>query len=155
MVSILLRVRARRAKKEKSLIKISKNSVPQRGFLAHDILIVMVLIGILASLAFARFMGVRDRGFIVAAQYDLVHLRAALAIHAADHDGYPEALASLEELKQAAVDRNGNPTMILPSGQTFLWLSYDLQDDLNYLLRIQALDREHTILEATGDGVSR
>ena len=125
----------------------------QRGFNTLELLMVIVVIGILASVAFPRFLGARDRGHIGAAQSDVTLIRQALAFYAADHDRYPEAAASLEDLDNLMVDPQGNDYLVLPSGATFRWVSYDVLEDGDYLLKIQALDNNGTIICATGAGM--
>ena len=125
-----------------------------RGFTSLELLMVIVVIGILSSLAFPRFLEARDRGYIGAAQQDLSAVRQALAVYAADYDRYPEALRSYEDFQQKMVDRDGQPFMTLPSGRTFLWISYDCNRSGSYVLRIQALDAEGTEIVATADKVT-
>ncbi len=124
-----------------------------RGFTMLDLLMVVVVIGILVGIAFPRYLEARDRGHVGAAQADLTALRQALAFFAADYDRYPEALASLDEMRETVTDPMGLDYMVLPEGTTFQWVSYELSESGDYLLKIQALDNDGTVLCATGDRI--
>ncbi len=133
---------------------LSTSVVKPRGFTVLEILIVIVIVGVLASMAFPRYFQVRDRSYVGAAQADLALMRQALAFYAAEHASYPETLASLDEMEATVVDPQGRPYLTLPSGRTFDWVSYEITEQGDYLLKIQALDNHRTVLCATGDHVT-
>jgi len=138
-----------------------KNSTGQcsaaHGFMLFNMIVTVLLVTLLAALAFPRFIEVRDRSYVRAAHYHLAALRYALAVYAIDHDGYPPSAASYEEFKKKLVDTDGNPYITLPSGQTFRWVSYvnvySNSRKTDYLLVIQVLDQNGTTITATADGV--
>lgn len=72
----------------------------------------------------------------------------------AERAGEPEALASLEDMEASVVDPQGRPYLTLPSGRTFEWVSYEISETGDYLLKIQALDNDRTVLCATADHIS-
>lgn len=139
---------------EDGIMRISRSSLRAGGFTTLDMLIVIVIIGILATVAFPRYFEVKDRSMVGAAQADLTLLRQALACYAADYDAYPQDLASLEDMVQVVIDPNGRPYLSLPSGATFEWQSYALNGTGDYVLRVKALDKNGTVLRATADRIS-
>ncbi len=72
----------------------------------------------------------------------------------ADRAGEPEALASLEDRKATVIDPQGRPYLSLPSSRTFDWVSPEITETGDYLLKIQALDSDRTMLCATADRVT-
>jgi prepilin-type N-terminal cleavage/methylation domain-containing protein len=126
-----------------------------RGFMILELLIVIVVIGILASMAVSRFIETKDNGMVAAAQYDLDCLRKFLAYYSTDHGGFPPAAATYEDLKSQMVDLQGNPYGRLPLSNTYEWMTYALDDAGNYIVRIQVADHRHTVLVATPEGIHR
>ncbi|HEY3294475.1 MAG TPA: prepilin-type N-terminal cleavage/methylation domain-containing protein [bacterium] len=125
----------------------------ERGFMILELLIVIVIIAILASLTVVRYLNVRDKSRIAAATYDLDCVRKFLAYYSTDYDGFPPAAATYDDLKNQMVDPRGNPYGRLPLSNTYTWISYALNPDGTYRVRIQVVDRNHTVLVATPDGV--
>jgi prepilin-type N-terminal cleavage/methylation domain-containing protein len=135
------------------VMKIRRSGRTRWGFTLLELLVAVVLVAILASLAIPRFLEARNRSRVGAAQADLFTLRKALAMYAVDHDSYPAAAASYPDLETVLVDPDGKPYVTLPTGDTFIWVSYDLPEVEAYLVTVQALDDRATILLAGPTGV--
>lgn len=73
-------------KNNKGLTLINKAC---EGFTLIELLIVIIIIGILSSLIFTNFAGVRQRGRDSQRKSDVQQIRAALEIYRADTRSYP------------------------------------------------------------------
>lgn len=127
----------------------------RRGFTLMELLVVVMVIGILASLAIARYVNVRDRSHISAATYDLDLVRKLLAYYAADWNTYPPAAATYDELQTQLVDGDGNSLGQLPYPYTFEFLSYRIDANNNFVVRVRARDNGGTVLVATPEAILR
>lgn len=125
------------------------------GFTLIELMVVIVIFGILASLAVARYMNAKDRGYVAAAAYDLDLVRKMLAFYSIDWNSYPSAVGSYEDLQASLVDSDGNSYGRLPHNETFSFLSYELDDEGDYVVRVAATDNPHTILVATPETIVR
>lgn len=134
--------------------KIS-NSKRRRGFTLVELLVVIMVIGILVTLAVSRYINVRDNGLVSAAIYDLDLVRKLLAYYSVDYDMYPETVSSYDDLQSQLVDRNGKSLGELPYSNTFTWLSYALDANGHYIIRIQATDNHQTVIVGTPDAIHR
>ncbi|MBU0507961.1 prepilin-type N-terminal cleavage/methylation domain-containing protein [bacterium] len=126
-----------------------------RGFTLYELLIAVVIVGILAGLAIVRYMNLQDKSRQAAATYDLDLVRKLLAIYATDYGGYPVAVASYDDLKSQLVGPDGLSYGRCPPSNTFQWASYQLDASQNYVLRVNIVDRQHTVLIATPDRIYR
>jgi type II secretory pathway pseudopilin PulG len=126
----------------------------QRGITILELMLVVVIIGVLGFIATTRFIKAKDRSYVGAAQSELNSVRQAIAMYAADHGAFPVALGSVNELNAIALDPEGKPYMTLPGRPQFAWISYLPDDNLGYVLRVQAHDHSGTIIRATGDGMT-
>ncbi|MDX1443655.1 MAG: type II secretion system major pseudopilin GspG [Gammaproteobacteria bacterium] len=78
----------------------------QRGFTLIEIMVVIVIIGILASVVVPNIMGEPDKARVVKAKSDIRAIKAALDLYKLDNYNYP----STEQGLQALVERpSGNP----------------------------------------------
>ncbi|MBI5059011.1 prepilin-type N-terminal cleavage/methylation domain-containing protein [candidate division KSB1 bacterium] len=127
----------------------------QRGFSLIEMMIVMMIISLLATMAVARFMHMRDKSQVAAAAYDLDLVRKLLAYYAADWSTYPVAVASYADLQSQLIDADGNSLGELPYSNTFTFLSYALDANSDYIIRVQANDNGSSILRATPDAILR
>lgn len=125
----------------------------QRGITILELMMVVVMITVLGFIASTRFMQAKDRSYVGAAQTELTAIRQAIAMYAADRDTYPAVLGSMSELHAAALDLDGKPYLTLPGAPKFVWVSYNTDDNLGYVLRVQALDNAGTVIRATADGI--
>jgi prepilin-type N-terminal cleavage/methylation domain-containing protein len=125
----------------------------QRGFGLLEIMVVVVIVGILTTVAVTRYMYMRDRGLVAAAVHDLDLARKMLAYYASDYDRYPPHAASYDELKQQLIDPNGQSYGWMPLANTFTWFSYIVDTNGDYQMRVQVADSKHTILVASPDRI--
>jgi len=126
-----------------------------KGFTLIELLVVLMLIGILASLAMGRFLNARDKGHVAAASCDLDNVRKLLAYYTADWNSYPPSAASYQDLADQLVDSDGHPLGTLPTGGTYQFLSYALDANQDYILRVRALDNGGTVLRASPETIER
>ena len=134
---------------------ISTNLKRNRGFTLIELLVVLMVIGVLATMAVARYLHARDRGYVAAAVYDLDTVRKLLDYYSVDRCAYPHAAASYQDLQNQLVDPYGNPLGTLPHGNTFVFMSYALDANQDYIVRVRAMDNGGTILVATPETIHR
>ena len=70
----------------------------QKGFTLIEIMVVIVIIGLLATLVLPRVMGRQEQAFIAKAQSDIQALSSALKFYKLDNFAYPGTDQSLEAL---------------------------------------------------------
>jgi general secretion pathway protein G len=78
-------------------LRIGKR-VAQRGFTLIEIMVVVVIIGILATLVAPRVFDKPDQARVVAARSDIKAIMAALHLYRLDHFNYPSADEGLKAL---------------------------------------------------------
>lgn len=69
-------------------------SIDRRGFSLIELLLIMVVIGILAAIAIARYDSMRDRAFRSTMVSDLKNLSSQQEIYYAEHFGYADDLGA-------------------------------------------------------------
>lgn len=126
-----------------------------RGFTLIELLAVLVIVTILVTMAVSRYIEVRNKGLVGAATADLNMTRKLLACYAVDYSGYPSSAGTWSDLETELTDPDGRPYGNLPVSYTFDFLSYDLDGNGDYILRIQVSDNHQTVLVATPDGIQR
>jgi len=87
-----------------------KNS--KKGFILIELLIVIAIIGVLATLLMANFVGVRQRARDAQRKSDIRQIQAALEIYRSDNGSYPTSLPSC----------GGSLSVTLPSGATTTYM---------------------------------
>ena len=65
----------------------------RRGFTLIELLIVIAIIGVLAALLMANFVGVRERARDAQRKSDLRQIQSALELYRADKGTYPDAIS--------------------------------------------------------------
>ena len=75
-----------------------KNKVQLRGFTLIEVMVVLVILGILATLVVPRIMGRPDEARIIAAKQDINSIGQALKLYRLDNQGYPTTDQGLQAL---------------------------------------------------------
>ena len=78
----------------------------QKGFTLIEIMVVVVIIGLLATLVLPRVMGRQEQAFIAKAQSDIQALSSALKFYKLDNFHYPSTDQGLQAL---VTTPSGNP----------------------------------------------
>ena len=76
----------------------------QAGFTLIEVMVVVVILGILASFVVPRFMDKPDQAKIVKAESDVRAIESALAMYRLDNHNYPSTSDGLPALLQAPAD---------------------------------------------------
>jgi general secretion pathway protein G len=79
----------------------------QSGFTLIEIMVVVVIIGMLATMILPRVLGRLDQSQQVAAKADINQLSTALKFYKLDHAKYPSSSDGLESLLSGAKDGRG------------------------------------------------
>lgn len=75
----------------------------QRGFTLLEIMVVIVILGLLASLTIPRLMGSKEKADVQKARSDIATLENALDMYKLDNHRYPTTAQGLEALVSAPV----------------------------------------------------
>ncbi|MBK6911888.1 MAG: prepilin-type N-terminal cleavage/methylation domain-containing protein [bacterium] len=128
----------------------------QRGFTLVELLVVIVVLGIIATIAVPRFLASQDRAHVVAAVADVDHFRKALAVYEVDYGAYPDqGFGSVAAIAAALIDPSGNDYMILPDGQNFSSFTYTpVNNGESYEISVVATDHESTPVSADPEGTA-
>ncbi|MCL6096137.1 MAG: type II secretion system protein GspG [Patescibacteria group bacterium] len=83
----------------------------KKGFTLVELLIVVAIIGVLATLLMVNFVGVRQRARDAQRKSDLRQIQSALEIYRADNSSYPLAVSGLNSGCPASFTYNGTTYM--------------------------------------------
>ncbi len=75
-----------------------KNKIQFRGFTLIEVMVVLVILGILATLIVPRIMGRPDEARIIAAKQDINSIGQALKLYRLDNQAYPSSDQGLQAL---------------------------------------------------------
>jgi prepilin-type N-terminal cleavage/methylation domain-containing protein len=90
---------------------LSGNVIKARGFSLVELIIAVVIIGIIAAIAFTRMTRPVDGAALAALRGDLAAMRTALDLYATEHNGdYPGALAALAKYTSIDGAMSSSPT---------------------------------------------
>jgi general secretion pathway protein G len=78
--------------------RIMHSKVTQRGFSLIEIMVVIVIMGVLASLIVPKIMGRPDEARIIAAKQDIASISQALKLYKLDNQRYPTTDQGLQSL---------------------------------------------------------
>ncbi len=90
----------------------------QKGFATLEVILMVMIIGILASIAVPRFTSVTTAANTAKIQSDLATIDTAISIYYMEHGSYPTTLNQMSEYLQG-VD-SSNTTLKPPSGKCYL-----------------------------------
>jgi type IV pilus assembly protein PilE len=93
-----------------------------KGFTLIELLIVIIIIGILAAIAFVAYSGTQNKAHLAAAQSTLAEVKSKLAEYNADNGNYPATQAALDTwLASSAGGNNTNlsQTFVTTKGYTY------------------------------------
>ena len=113
----------------------------QKGFATLEVILMVMVIGILASIAVPRFTSVTTAANTAKIQADLSTIDTAIAVYYMEHGSYPTQLNQLSDYLRGA-DGNLKP----PSGQCYLDGSTTAVD---------VPDTDYTIQAASGNDEAR
>jgi len=77
---------------------VKASSIKQQGFTLIEIIVVVVIIGILATFVAPKFMGKTDTARITKAKSDILSLESALDLYKLDNYAYPNTDQGLDAL---------------------------------------------------------
>ncbi|MCL5434895.1 MAG: type II secretion system protein GspG [Patescibacteria group bacterium] len=83
----------------------------KKGFTLVELLIVVAIIGVLATLLMVNFVGVRQRARDAQRKSDLRQIQSALEIYRADNSAYPLTVSGLNSGCPASFTYNGTTYM--------------------------------------------
>ena len=78
--------------------RMMHSTVTQRGFSLIEIMVVIVIMGVLASLIVPKIMGRPDEARIIAAKQDIASISQALKLYKLDNQRYPTTDQGLQSL---------------------------------------------------------
>ena len=91
----------------------------QRGFATLEVILMVMVIGILASIAIPRFGDVTTRANTAKIQADLSTLDSAIAIYYMENGKYPTKLSDLKNHVNG-VETEGSPDLKPPTGSAYI-----------------------------------
>ncbi|WP_022663782.1 type II secretion system major pseudopilin GspG [Desulfospira joergensenii] len=126
-------------------VKLFPGCADEKGFSFLELMVVVVILGILATYIAPRFMGRTDDAKIVKAKVDIASLDTALKLYKLDSGSYPTTeqglLALIEKPSTEPIPSNWNEKGYLekkrvpkdPWGKEYLYLSPGVHDDYDLI----------------------
>ena len=91
-------------------MKIVPKKLSAKGFTLIELLIVIIIIGILAAIAFVAYSGATTKAHKAAAQSELAEVKNKLAEYYADNNSYPATITDVDNWLASSAGGN-NTTM--------------------------------------------
>lgn len=118
-----------------------RSSATLRGFTLIEVMVVIVILGVLASLVIPRIMSRPDEARVVAARQDIASITQALKLYKLDNRHYPSSAQGLQALVQrptvAPVPGNWKPYLERlpadPWGTQYQYLNPGLRGDIDVM----------------------
>lgn len=118
-----------------------RSPAPARGFTLIEVMVVIVILGVLASLVIPRIMSRPDEARVVAARQDIASIMQALKLYKLDNRHYPSSAQGLQALVQrptvAPVPGNWKPYLERlpadPWGTPYQYLNPGLHGDVDVM----------------------
>lgn len=118
-----------------------RSSAVARGFTLIEVMVVVVILGVLASLVIPRIMSRPDEARVVAARQDIASIMQALKLYKLDNRHYPSSAQGLQALVQrptvAPVPGNWKPYLERlpadPWGTQYQYLNPGLHGDVDVM----------------------
>lgn len=94
-----------------SAVQTVKNA---RGFTLIELIMVMAILGVLSSLAYSSFYGVKNRTMLARAQSEIRNIEKDIYAFASEKGSYPASLSDIN--RQEDLDPWGNRYVYVPDG---------------------------------------
>lgn len=91
----------------------------QKGFATLEVILMVMVIGILASIAVPRFTSVTTAANTAKIQSDLSTIDTAISIYYMEHGSYPTALNQLKDYIRG-VENDTSPDLKPPTGSAYI-----------------------------------
>ena len=91
----------------------------QRGFATLEVILMIMVIGILASIAVPRFTSVTTAANTAKIQSDLTTIDTAIAIYYMEYGKYPEDIYKLKDYVNGIGNNKSDTTLKPPSGKCY------------------------------------
>ena len=126
----------------------------EKGFSLIEIIIVLLIISIIASVTIPRYFDTKNRAKVAEAYTDLHFLRRALSMYEADRSRYVKGnITDYQVLKDSLKTLYGEVYLTLPDTPAFDFVSY-ISNGSTYTIVVIAKDLHHTQIVATPEGVT-
>ena len=130
-----------------------------RGFTLIELMIVVTIIGILASISIGSYFQYVDKAQRTVSVSALENMRKLIEGYAIDHSGYPLSIDFIGPAPKNFTCTDQNGVAVMPvvmcdvmKKDLFTIDSYT-QSGGTYIIMSKAIDRNHTIMKLTGDSI--
>jgi prepilin-type N-terminal cleavage/methylation domain-containing protein len=126
-----------------------------RGFTLIELLVVVGIVAIFTMIATAQFLDYLDRARITVAIASLDSIRPNMETYRDDHQGsYPANInfADFTDQNGVRIIMSTDPSAV--TSKLYSWDSYVVSSN-TYTITARALDKKHTVLNLTPQGIVR